>query len=191
MNIEDNQANAILYYDTCDAFLTDIGIQLEQAITPSIPVRPQKVQGGASPLQPLLELVINYGPEVAKNAAQTFFTVALTIVADNFFNLIKNKITNHKNDKTVQFNIDAVTDEITVKGHIKFDDLETIAKALKASPQMIINAYEKQLINHDQLREGVPIFIKNVPSQSNFQIQYQYDSATGLWIPETFHKLNK
>ncbi|HYL44350.1 MAG TPA: hypothetical protein VEU97_13255 [Ktedonobacteraceae bacterium] len=189
--MENNQANAVLYYDTCDEFLTDIGIQLEQAITPSIPVRPQKILGGASPLLPVLELIINYGPLVAGTASVFFFTGVLNKAGANFYDLIKNKLTKHKNDKIVLFTIVTVADEITVKGYIKFDDYETITKALKAAPQMINDAYEKQLINHDQLQEGPPIYYRYTQSQSDFQIQDQYDSAIGLWIPESFHKPNK
>lgn len=189
--MENNQANAILYYDTCDAFLTDIGTQLERAITPSIPVRPQKILGGASPLLPVLELVINYGPTIAGTAAVFFFKGALNRVGQDFYNLIKNKLTKHKNDKTVLFTIATVTDEITVRGYIKFDDYETITNALNVSPQMINDAYEKQLINHDQLQEGPPIYLRYAQSPSDFQIQYHYDSTIGLWIPESYYKLNK
>ncbi len=52
--------------------------------------------------------------------------------------------------------------------------------ALKATPQMINDAYEKQLVNHDQIEEGPPIYFRYTQSQSDFQIQYQYDSAIGL-----------
>jgi len=63
--------------------------------------------------------------------------------------------------------------------------------ALKATPQMINDAYEKQLVNHDQIEEGPPIYFRYTQSQSDFQIQYQYDSAIGLWMPKIFHKPNK
>jgi hypothetical protein len=192
--MEEYQPNAILYYDTCDVFLTNIGTQLEQAITPSIPMRPQKILGGASPALPILELVINYGPVVAGvagSAAVIFFTTILTNASEDFYNLIKGKLIKHKNDKTVRFTISTVTSEMTVKGYIHFDDYETITNALKAAPDMINDAYGMQMINKDQLQEGRPIYHRYTPSQSDVQIQYRFDPATELWIPESYYRLNR
>ncbi len=128
---------------------------------------------------------------MAGTTAVIFFKAVLTKAGEDFYKLIKSKLTKSKNDKTVLFTIATVTSEITVKGYIKFDDYETITKALKAAPDIINDAYEIQMINHDQLQEGRPIYHRYSPSQSDFQIQYRYDPATELWIPESYYRPNK
>ena len=190
-----SQAHAALYYDTADSFLLDIGAQLEQAISPSLPVHSQKILGGASPLLPVLELVIKYGPEVAAGAVGVFFTTILNKASEDFYSLLKDKFARTKNDKPVLLIITLPSDKVTVSASVQFDDYKTIADAMKAVPQVINDAHEKQSTNLDQVQQSPAISFRDegtrTVSRSNLQFRYKYDAAAVKWTLESIHKLNE
>jgi hypothetical protein len=184
-----DQARAEIYYDLYDPLLFEIREELEQVLSPSIPVESKRIMWGVAPNIPIFEIIFIFaGTQIA--------TSILNKIAEDFYSLVKDKIrkTLNKDHKPIRLNIIVIVNEITTQGSLTFNDHETIADAMKAVEQMINDAHTKEPTEIDKISKGALITWRDKTgissSQSKLQFLYQFDEANKKWELKSIHKLD-
>ncbi len=189
---DESQASAYIYYDRYDPFLFDVRDELEKALQP-LEVQTRQYMAGVSPILPTLEIVLKF--------VNTPIAVAiLTKIVDVIYDLLQAKFAKSKQEKEdlVRTITTIVTNNITIQGVVDFNDSETVARAMKAMPQMLIEASEmqqvetKQAVQNGPINESYGISYRDgdnlTISRSTLQFRYTYSSKANRWIPTSIHK---
>jgi hypothetical protein len=189
-----SQAQAEIYYDLYDPFLFDVGDRLQQALSSSFSVQSQRVVGGASPLLPILELVLAFTAAMSIPVAKSMLSKFGEKFGEDIYNILKDKFTKPpaKHSHPVSLILTVVTDELAISGSVTFDDYVTIADAIKTAQQMLPDASRKQDALLDEAHQGKPIVWRDkngiVVSQSKLQFSYNYDTSSRKWLLKSIHK---
>lgn len=192
-SVSNSQAQAEIYYDLYDPFLFDVRDQLQQVLSSSFSVQSQRLIGGASPLIPILELVLAFTAGVSIPVAKSMLSKFGEKFGEDIYNTLKDKFTKPSaKNNPVSLILILVTDELTISSSVTFDDYVTIANAIKTAQQMLPDASRKQDAPLEEAHQGKPIVWRDKNgiafSQSKLQFSYDYDVSSGKWILKSIHK---
>jgi hypothetical protein len=189
--LETTQAQVVLYYDSCDSFGNDLGRQIEQLLSRSARVQSTRVLGGASPIIPVLEVIIVASSTVMLNSI-------LSEAGKDIYNLFKDTITRKRKDeeRPVMIIITTFSNDMATRGSIVAEDYKSAIDAIKTSQQMIIDASTRQK-NKEELPDQKNItfikhgkeFVSTVKSETLYQ--YEYDGKNDKWVLKDIRKIKE
>jgi hypothetical protein len=187
--LEVNQVRASLIYDFGDQFLFEVGAELEQVFSSSIPVTSAKKEGGANPPFPTLEIILY---SAATLVALKFIETLLAEATKDIYNHLKSKFSREKNKNTEQASVKVFNEKATVGGTALVDDYQSFADALVSAHKMVDEAIEKWDLDPNEVPEGPSLHHiiddKGIVTFSDLQFQFKYDKTAKKWILESVHK---
>jgi len=181
-----NHAQAIVYYDGNSQFLLELKDDVEQTLSLSLPTQLKRVVGGASPIFPILEIIL-------ASTSATIMTSILSKFGEDIYNHMKNKIHKipQKDGSPLILIVKVFTDKVAVDGHVTLKDHQTMIDATKAIQQMLNDAQNTEV---GQILQGIPAhpqhgseFIPIV--KSGLLFDYEYDTENKKWTLRNIRKM--